>query len=172
VDAIALLRQQFQITHNFLEGTMADLTEEQAHWSPPGAAMPIAAVYAHVVTSEDAIINGLVQQVVPLSSGNWAGRTGLSEGPPMGPPWAEWAGRVRVDLAAVREYAQAVYANTDAYLANLTEEDLDEPLDLSALGLGQQTVGSLMGLLIWNAGAHCGEISSVKGLQGLKGYPV
>jgi len=102
----------------------------------------------------------------------WAGRTGASEPAPMAPPWNEWANRVQVDLAAAREYAQTVYTDTDTYLAGLSADELDRGLDLSGLGLGQQTVGSLMGLLLWNAGAHCGEASTIKGLHGLKGYSV
>ena len=35
--------------------------------------------------------------------------------------------RVRIDVPALRAYARAVYANTDAYLAALTAEDLDQP---------------------------------------------
>jgi hypothetical protein len=172
MDSVALLRQQYQLAHSLLEGTIADLGTEQAHWSPPGAAMPIAAEYIHILASEDGLLNGVLKGTAPLAATSWAGRTGSSEAPPMAPPWAEWAARVRVDLPAAREYAQAVYANTDTYLAGLTAADLDRGLDLSAMGLGQQTVGSLLALLIWNAGAHCGEISSLKGMQGLKGYPV
>lgn len=172
MDAVSMLRQQFQMFHQFLEGTVADVSPAVGQLQPGGAAMPIGALYMHVVNSEDRILNGLVRGAPPLEMTDWAGKTGASESAPMAPPWNEWAGRVRVDLAAAREYARAVYANTDAYLAGLSAADLDRGLDLSGLGLGQQTVGSLLGLLLWNAGAHCGEASTIKGLQGLKGYPV
>ncbi|MFN8514390.1 MAG: DinB family protein [Thermomicrobiales bacterium] len=172
MDAVDLLRQQFQAFHHFLEGTVADVSPEVGQLQPGGTAMPIGAVYVHVVNSEDRILSGLVKGEPPLEMTAWAGKLGTSEPAPMGPPWNEWAGRVQVDLAAAREYAQAVYANTDAYLAGLSAADLDRGLDLSGIGLGQQTVGSLMSLLLWNAGAHCGEVSLIKGLQGLKGYPV
>jgi hypothetical protein len=172
MDAVSLLRQQFQLFHQFLEGTVADVSPEIGQLQAGGRSMPIGALYMHVVNSEDRILNGLVKGEPPLEMTSWAGKTGTSEPAPMGPPWDEWAGRVQVDLAAAREYAQAVYANTDAYLAGLSADDLDRGLDLSGLGLGQQTVGSLVGLLLWNAGAHCGEVSTLKGLQGMKGYPV
>lgn len=43
---------------------------------------------------------------------------------------------------------------------------------MTPVGLGQQTLGSSLGnLLVLNAAAHTGEISAVKGLQGLQGYP-
>ena len=34
----------------------------------------------------------------------------------------DWTRRLRVELASTREYAQAVYAATDAYLGSLSEE--------------------------------------------------
>lgn len=172
MDAVGMLRQQFQLFHQMLEGTVADVGPEIGQLQPGGAAMPVGAIYMHVISSEDRILNGLVKGEPPLEMTTWAGKTGASEPAPMGPPWSEWANRVQVDLAAARAYAQAIYANTDAYLAGLSADDLDRELDLSALGLGQQTVGSLLGLLLWNAGAHCGEASVVKGIRGLRGYPV
>ena len=92
-----------------------------------------------------------------------------------GPQWAEypgWTRRVRVDLPALRSYAQAVYAATDAYLDTLTDADFARPFDLSALGLGQQTLASALTILVLNhVGTMTGEIACLKGLQGAKGYP-
>jgi len=39
------------------------------------------------------------------------------------------------------------------------------------MGLGQQTVGSLLALFGGHVTMHCGEIATLKGLQGLTGYP-
>jgi hypothetical protein len=176
VDAITLLRQQLSTAHQFLEGTMADVTPEQAHWLPPGLANPLGASYAHVVTSEDMIVNGMVQQAAPLCATSWAGRTGLSEPMPVpGPEWEQygpWARRVRIDLDALRAYAQAVYANSDAYLATLTPDDLDRPMDLSNVGVGQVNLGwVLSNLVVGHVHDLMGEIACLKGLQGVRGYP-
>ena len=97
----------------------------------------------------------------------------LGEMPPLGPggDLKTWSRRVTVDLPALRRYGQAVYAATDEYVASLTPEALARPLDLSALGLGQQSVMFVLTALLVNASMHCGEISCLKGLQGLKGYP-
>jgi hypothetical protein len=170
-NTVSLLRQQFQIGHQFLEGTMQDVAADHAHWTPPGKAQPLGANYAHIVVSEDGLINMLLKGTPPLMASEWAGKIGLSEMPPQAPPWDDWAGRVRVDLAALRPYAQAVYEATDSYLASLADEDLSRPLDLSAVGLGQQTVGSFLSILIFNVHTHTGEIACLKGLQGLQGYP-
>jgi hypothetical protein len=92
----------------------------------------------------------------------------MSEPPPENPPWDEWAGRVQVDLPSLRQYAQAVYASTDAYLASLSPADLDAAFQGF---VGLETLGSFLTGLGLHAGWHTGEISAIKGVQGNKGYP-
>lgn len=176
---VALLQEQVQGAHRLLESTMDGVTADQAHWVPPGLAHPIGANYAHVVLGEDGAVNGMLKGGAPLFATTWAGKTGVSELPPGPDPaapgfpdWSQWARRVRIDLTALRRYAQAVYAASDDYLASLTDEALDRSVDLPALGLGRYTVRRLLnGGVLGNAQTHCGEISCLKGLQGAKGYP-
>ena len=176
---ISLLREQVNSAHRLLEGTMNGVTTEQVHWSPPGTAMPLGAHYAHVVISEDGAINGMIKRAPPLCASTWAGKVGVSEFPPMPnpekpgfPDWNDWSRKVEVDLGKLQEYAQAVYAATDECLASMTDGDLDGPVDLSALGIGEHPVSYLLiNGVIGNAYSHCGEISCLKGLQGSRGYP-
>ena len=178
-NVISLLREQLKAVHELLEGTMADVTPELAHWIPPGTALPIGATYAHVVTSEDGVVNGMLRGGAPLFAGDWADQTGLSELPPSFDPkkpgfpdWSGWSRKVKVDLPALRMYAHAVYAASDGFLASLRGRDLDRPVDLGALGLGEANVGFVINRgILGNAFAHCGEISCLKGLQGKRGYP-
>lgn len=170
-NTVSLLRQQFQMGHQFLEETVLGITAEHAHWTPPGKAQPLGANYAHVIVAEDGLISMLLKGTPPLMASDWADKTGMSEMPPQAPPWNDWASRVQVDLDALHNYAQAVYEATDSYLASLSDEDLNRPLDLSAVGLGQQTVGAFLSILVFNIHTHTGEIACLKGLQGLQGYP-
>lgn len=160
--------------HEFLEGTMADVTAEQLAWDPPGRAFSIAANYAHVLTSEDLGIQGLLKRAEPLILTTWKGRAGMSEAPPMGPggDLKDWSRRAEIDLPALRAYGRAVSAATDDYLAGLTPEALGKTVDLSAFGFGQQPMFFVLNALLANVSLHCGEISCLKGIQGLKGYPV
>ena len=48
-----MLREMMKNVNELLEGTLADVTAERAHWIPPGVAIPIGATYAHVVLSGD-----------------------------------------------------------------------------------------------------------------------
>jgi hypothetical protein len=177
--AIAFIRDAAQVAHWYLEGTMADVTADQAHYAPPGRANPLGATYAHLLCSEDLIVNGMLRQAAPLSMSTHVGNTGLSE--PMPTPgqanWSEayaaWARRVHVDLAVLKSYGADVYAATDAYLATLSDTDLDRELDLSAVGFGAQKLGWMLNLLLLNhVGTETGEIAVLKGIQGAKGYPL
>jgi hypothetical protein len=112
----------------------------------------------------------------PLYDTTWSSKAGLSElMPSRGEEWhdyASWTRRVRLDLLAVREYAKAVYANTDQYLVSLSPDDLDTALDLSGVGIGRVTLGWVLSrLVVGHADNIAGEISCLKGLQDLQGYP-
>lgn len=172
MNAIALFRQQLGEAGWLLAETVKDVTPEQAHWAPPGKAHPIGALYAHLATGLDFVVNGMLQGKPPMAGGEWAGKTGLSAPPPAEPgaDWSSWARSVRVDLNALGAYAQAALANADAYLGSLTEEGLERKIDF--FGLGEQTVAFVVNnAVVSHLRDHCGEISALKGAQGLRGYP-
>lgn len=176
---ISLLRELLKNVFDLLEATMAEVTPEQAHWIPPGVALPIGATYAHVVLSQDGVINGMFKGGAPLFAAGWAGKTGVSELPPGSDPgkpgfpdWSGWSRKVKVDLPSMRKYAMAVYTASDEFLASLSPGDLDRPVDLTALGLGKSTMGYVINNgILGNGFTHCGEISCLKGVQGKRGYP-
>lgn len=173
MEAIDLVRQQYKLAHDLLETTMKDVTEELAHWAPPGVANPLGATYMHVVVGEDALLSTVARQDKPLFMSTFAGKMGVDK-PPPGPGQGldEWARQVKVDLAQARDYAKAVYASTDAYLASLSSADLDAPIDMARFGMGQQPRSTLVaGIVLQHINNHLGEISCLKGLQGAKGYP-
>src|SRR3954452_4285130 len=116
---VAALRSSFKTMHDFLENTVADLGGAQADWRPPGLAHSIGANYAHVVLCEDGVVNGMLKGGAPLMGTRCAGKPAASEPQPQGFAWSEWGGKVTVDVAAMREYANAVYAAPDEFLAGL-----------------------------------------------------
>jgi hypothetical protein len=174
---VELLRRIVRDARLVLDGTMADVTQAQVDFIPPGIANPLGATYAHVVCSEDMVVQGMFRQAAPLSASSFAGRTGLSEPMPMpGPAWADyapWTRRVKIDLPALQAYARAVAEQTDTWLASLTDSDLEQAMDLSGIGLGQHTWASAIALLVANhMGTETGEIAVLKGIQGARGYPM
>ncbi|MGB8645848.1 MAG: DinB family protein [Anaerolineae bacterium] len=164
---VDLLREQIKQSHEWFAQTAADVTPEQAHWIPPGIANPLGAIYAHAIAAEDVIVNAVLKGGQPLYATAFAGRSGISE--PQLRAEFEWARRVKVDLPALREYTQAVWAATDAYIASLTDADLDRIVETT---LGKLPVSWILSNLVL-AHVHnmMGEVSVLKGVQGAKGYP-
>src|SRR3954447_10131481 len=112
MDGVLLLREELSDAHDLLEAVMVDVTTESMNWMPPGRANPVGATYAHVVLSEDRVVNGVLRHQRPLYATEWEGKLGLSEPMPMPEDWhnyADWTRRVQVDLPAFRQYAKAVY---------------------------------------------------------------
>lgn len=127
VSAKVLLRWQFRLAHALLEAAIERLPPEAIHRRPHGRDASAGVSYAQGVFCEDLSVNGVLAAGTPLALSTWAGRTGLSEIPPLAGTsgWRAWACRVRLDEARLRRYARAVYASTDAYIAALPDEALD-----------------------------------------------
>jgi hypothetical protein len=173
VNAIDLLRQQLNQSRDFLNGTLHEVPDDRWHAPAPGALNPIAATHAHLVVGEDGFVNGLIRGRAPLFATTWARRTGLSEPPPEGPGWHRWASSVRVDRPALHAYAEAVAADTDAYVAALTPDDLDRNIDLSSFGFDERSLGwVLSAAVVGHIQSHWGEICALNGLAGGRGFPV
>jgi hypothetical protein len=171
-----VLRGALDSAHQVLEATTADVDDELANRPAPGNANPIGTSYAHVVLAEDGIVNGFLKGQAPLAASSWAGRTGTDKPMPM-PGMAEgdigeWYHTARVDLAACRAYAQAVYAASTEFIGSADEATLARPVDMSMAGMGTMPLAAMFAtVVIGHCNNLCGEISAVKGAFGLKGYP-
>jgi hypothetical protein len=74
-----------------------------------------------------------------------------------------------VDLPALHDYAKAVAEALQGWLGSLAPEDLERTIKTP---IGEYTLAQMIGLfIVWHIDAHCGEISALKGCQGVKGYP-
>lgn len=171
---VKYLLEGLQNAHTYMLQTMDGVTDEVAAFVPQGTANPIAGTYAHLIFSEDSFTQGFLKKEKPLFETNWKDKTGISELQPT--DWIEaypkWLKSVKVDITKVNEYAKAVFAETEKYVAGLTDEDLEKMVDLSAFGMGEKSVGNFIANLITgHANNIMGEVSVLKGIQGLKGYP-
>jgi len=171
MDTRTLLQQYAKFAYDILEATLGEATADQARWTPEGNANSIAANYAHLVTGEDYFVNMMAQGKPLLMATTMEGKTGLSEPPPQG-DWSQWARSVHIDVPALRAYGQAVFANTDTFLASLSDEDLNRTVDLTAFNFGQMPLPLFIIIFVGgHTNMHTGEISCLKGLQGMRGYP-
>jgi hypothetical protein len=168
-----ILEAALASAHGVLEATTADVDDELANRPAPGQANPIGSSYAHVALVEDAIVNGLLQGKSPLWSSTWTGRTGTDRPMPLEGlvqgDIGEWYHSVRVDLAACRAYAKAVYAQSEAFLAAADDATLagevQTPMGAMPLAVAFEA------LVIGHCNQLAGEISAIKGVFGLRGYP-
>lgn len=164
------LQQQLAFGHDILEQTVADCRQETLDKNLSGATITsIGSVYAHAVFGEDMIIQGLLQGNPPIyQAQGWAGKLSVQmpADPSMNPDWGR---SVKMDLPSFRAYAKAVYGATDAYVAGLSDADLERKLESGFAG--EQTVAWLLGVCVNHVATHNGEIAALKGVQGLKGLP-
>ena len=173
---IKLLKEQLAMAHEVLEGTIEGTGEDHAHFQKIGTALPVGAAYGHAVFSEDGFAS-MLGKTQPLFMSEYKDKPGFSE-PMPGPSddWskqhADWSKKVKVDLAKARTYAKAVYAATDKYLDTLTDDNLTDEIDFSSWGMGKKPLSwALSMVVIGHINNLAGEISAIKGVQGLKGYP-
>lgn len=173
MDAIKLLRVQMQATAEYLENTMKDVTPEMAQQVPPGKAHTIGGYYAHYLIMTDVMVNVVIREGAPLYAGAWEGKTGVSAPlPEFDADWAknhaDWARNSKFDISAMREYAKAVFASSDEYLATLTADDLDKEVNYFG---GPNSLGWAISMfLIQHVASGIGEIAAIKGVLGEQGY--
>jgi uncharacterized damage-inducible protein DinB len=169
MNGVQALRSSFENAHNWYNGTIADVTPAQANYLPVGIAHPVGELIAHIVHSEDAIINGMLQGKAPLwDTQGWGKKTGLPN-MMLHDTMGKGPRAFKADPAVLSEYSKAVQAQTLAYVSSLSDSSLDEKREYQ--GFGVQSRAFILQTLLANTLAHTGEISALKGLQGAKGYP-
>lgn len=164
-------------SHELLNATFADVDQDLANREAPGHANPLGSAFAHVVISEDTVIHGLFGGKAPLCASSWAGKTGVDLPMPI-PGMVEgdlgdWYRDAKVDVEQLRIYAAEVFSGTERWIASADEATLSRTMDVPFLHMGEKSVAELFMLLVLT---HCdnysGEISAIKGVFGLKGYPM
>jgi uncharacterized damage-inducible protein DinB len=170
LDAITILRGELKQGHDILEQAVAGLPADQLHHQGDGSTIQsIATIYAHTVLAEDWFMNTKILDRPSLfERDGWEEKVGIGM-IPIGTdpePWLESISSV--DFGKLREYAEQVYAESDACLSDLTESDLDRTVKF----VDEMPLGSFVAMVIaWHAVHHGGEICALKGVQGGKGLP-
>jgi hypothetical protein len=165
-----------RIAHSVMEATMAEVTDELANLPAPGRANSIGSAYAHAILAEDGFVQAVLQGRSPLFATAWSSRTGTDRPMPISGVvegrLEDWYPSVVVDVAACRAYAQAVYGASEAFLEEADDEVMNRPMDMSSAGFGTLPLATVFGVfVIGHLNNLTGEVSAVKGINGLKGYP-
>jgi hypothetical protein len=153
-----------------MNGILGDCGDKLNKQVPGATVTSIASIYAHMVMSEDAIVNGMMQgKPMIFMSDGWEAKTGVKmpgEQPSINPDWAH---AMNMDLAKFQDYAKVVFANTDSYLKNVSDAELQEKVQTP---VGEQTrEWFIVNVLATHFPQHSGEIAALKGVQGMKGLP-
>ena len=166
MDGLTLLKTQASGVRRDWGSILADMTNEQAHWRPPGVANPIIGVLVHSIGFVDSTINKTAQGKAPIwETGNWAEKIpGLAPGRQD----LEKARAAKVDIAVVKQYVEQVLAEADRYLGTLTSADLDR--QVQGFGGMVPLANQLSSALVVHFAEHMGEMSGLKGGAGGKGY--
>jgi hypothetical protein len=152
--------------HGILDAAIGDCPPAVLAKQLPGAKInSIGAIYAHTIFGEDGLLNGLVRGTTPVyHAGGWAQKIGIDM--PKGGLEPDWT--PSLDLGLFRQYAAAVHKSTDEYLESATDADMARIVNPGFAP--PMPVSAFFGnILIWHVATHQGEISALKGVQGLNG---
>ena len=168
MEAKELLREQFKTMHQFLDMTIADCTPEVIEKKDDAWTInKIGSLYAHIVLAEDMMVGGMGKGgETVLKSNDWEKKLGVDAASSR---QDEALASMTIDLDVFREFAKAVGAATEEFLASATAEQLEKEID-GPVGK-QPYITFLANIGLTHVAGHWGEIAALKGVQGLKGLP-
>jgi len=151
--------------HRMGDIALEGLTREVAQYDAGGTTNTIQQLLSHMTIGEDNAINRMLKGGERiLEAQGWAAKTAIPT--ERGAVWGkEWA----LDLDAFREYRELVKHSAVDYVSNMDLADLDREVEWMN---GTRPAHSVLQVVvIHHMLGHSGEVSALKGLQGLKGLP-
>ena len=176
MDIVQYITGAIQDAHRFNDIAASELTEDVALWQPGGTANTIQALVAHMTMGEDNAIQRSIKGGEKLNESPAGGASLFASkgwSVELGIPTergGQWTKGWKLNLPAFQAYRKAVHKATDEWLTTLKVEDLDREVFWFN---GPNTMAGLLRMVvIHHQLLHSGEISSLKGQQGLKGLPM
>jgi uncharacterized damage-inducible protein DinB len=167
MELIDFIRAECDSALEAIKQSLEDLDENVVHWEPGGTANTIAQLLAHVVSGQDLLVGDRLKGGTALHTQGWAAKTGIPEDRTL--IWDKTAWRLNLD--GFREYHAAVDAQSRGYVESMTPADLER--EIAWIRGPERPVTWLFQVIFINhALGHTGEISALKGVQGLKGLPI
>jgi uncharacterized damage-inducible protein DinB len=150
-------------TFGLMNAASDGMDEAQYNWAPGGTCNSVAKSHVHATTSIDFFINAIAQGK-PLLWSEHGPKAGLPAN-----PMGIWSFEGTIPMAAINAYAKEIEQAALDYVGSLTEADLDREIDTQFFG--KKSLGWIIQLVGLHSAGHTGDISAVKGMQGLKGLP-
>jgi hypothetical protein len=169
MDGIQATRETLGLVHEYLDAAIGDCEPETLQKTFPGATIgSIITIYVHALSSEDWTMQELIQGKPKLFvSEKFTEQWGLPSAPEA--EAVDWA-TANVPLSELQRYARTIYTATDEWLSRATDADLDKPIPWHS-GQTKSAGWVIADTIHVHLPFHSGEISSLKGVMGLKGLP-
>jgi len=168
MDLKTYIQQQMANVRRHIEAVVKDTTDEQINWPPPGTISPISAILIHMVMAEDYFIQAVIQgKPLYWEEKQWGLKIGVQNPPEQGRSWDQYK-NIKIFIAPVLAYEQAIRVATDTYLADLTVDELDRRVNFAG---NELPVAEVLMTLVVHSASHAGEIAAIKGMQGIQGLP-
>lgn len=163
MDTITYAKKTLEQSFGLFNMICDSLTDEQYNWKPEGTANTIAKTHIHAMSTIDFFITGTLACGQML----WPQIAAQHKLPPN--PTEIWAHAAPIPFAPIKEYGMDVQKAAIDYVSTLKPEDLDREVETPFFG--KKNAAFLVSLAGVHAIGHGGDISAIKGLQGLKGLP-
>jgi hypothetical protein len=163
------LRESFLIAlndaHRMGDIALQELTPEVAHFDAGGTTNTIAQLMAHMTMGEDGAFNRVLKGTTRrIETDGWAEKAGipLERG-------AVWNKDWQLNIEAFAQYRDLVKQDATSYLESIDIADLEKEVEWFN---GPRPAHNLVQIIVVNHMlGHSGEVSTLKGIQGLKGLP-
>jgi hypothetical protein len=164
-----LLQAQWARIYPMLEMEIADLTLEELKHTFPGSTIgSILGTYVHTILGEDFLIMVMAAGGAHLWNDEWSARTGLTIAG-ANPDPAQVAAMTAGQWAAFREFAAAVQAAAQAWLAAASDADLAREVDVFFMKRTMSVAEMLGTVSFFHTLEHAAEISALRGVMGKSG---
>ncbi len=165
MDAKGVLEDAYGRLPDLVDTAIRGLTPEQLRWTPRPGANSIGWLVWHLTRVQDSHLAELLDAEQVYITGEWAGRFGRKPDPSdsgYGHSAADVATVVPESAQALSGYYQAVHGKTLAFLAGLTDADLDRIVDRA--WDPPVTLGTRLVSVYDDDAQHAGQAAYVRGL--------
>ena len=167
MELLEYLRTSVKAVNDMVDTAMHDLTDEVVNFHPGGTSNTIAQLLAHLVSGQDLLINDKIGGGRSLHETGWAEKTGIPFERPLIWQRDAW----KLDLAGFDAYRKEVAKAAEWAFTGMKPEDLDREVSW-VRGPDRPLALITLQVFVNHGMGHCGEISAIKGMQGLKGLPI
>ncbi len=167
MELLEYLQTSVKTVNEMVNTAMQELSDEVVNFEPGGTSNTIAQLLAHTICGQDVLINERLGDDRSLHETGWAEKTGI----PLERPLIWQRDAWKLDLAGFDAYRKEVAQGAEKTFSAMAPADLDREIEW-VRGPSRSVAMMTQAIFINHGLGHCGEISAIKGMQGLQGLPI